>query len=139
VALFRATTVCGLLPSESSPRSERALLSEPPAPLQLSTDAQRPAPETLLPPVSPTPTLSRSCLVPPGTMGSLSANRVLASWLPWISTAKRPHPADFTCFEAFFPLRVRSYSAQVAPNRAAVTLLGFFPSRAFALRASDPG
>jgi hypothetical protein len=57
---------------------------------------------------------------------------------PGSRTVKRTHPASFTCFGALFPLRIRSYSAQVAPNRAADTLLGFSPSRAFALRASDP-
>jgi hypothetical protein len=57
---------------------------------------------------------------------------------PGSRTAKRPRPASFTCFEVLFPLRIRSYSAQVAPNGAADTLLGFRPSRAFALRASNP-
>lgn len=45
-------------------------------------------PELLSPPVSPTPTLARSSLAPPETMGPLSANRVLASRSPWISNSE---------------------------------------------------
>jgi hypothetical protein len=55
----------GSPPSEFSPRRERALLSKPPAPLQLSTNMRESTPRDFHPPVSPTPTPSRSCLVPP--------------------------------------------------------------------------
>jgi len=76
VALFHATTVPGILPSELFPHKDRAPLSRPLAPLQLSTGVLS---STLScarsPPVSPTSTLSRGCLDPPATMDSVSPSR----------------------------------------------------------------
>jgi hypothetical protein len=46
----------------------------------------------LSPPVSPTSTLSRSCLVPPAAMGSLSADARSASRSPWANERKPPVP-----------------------------------------------
>jgi hypothetical protein len=65
VALFHATTVPGILPSELFPHKDRVPLSRSLAPLQLSTGVLKCAVLCLSPLVSPTSTLSRSCLVPP--------------------------------------------------------------------------
>jgi len=48
VALFRATTVPGILPSELFPREDRLPLSRPLAPLQLSTDVLKRADRRLV-------------------------------------------------------------------------------------------
>jgi hypothetical protein len=56
-AFFHAATVPGLPPSELSPREDRAPLSRPLAPLQLSTVLRSASLVTLSPEVSPTPTL----------------------------------------------------------------------------------
>jgi hypothetical protein len=74
-ALFRAAAVPGTSPSECSPRRNRAPLSGPHAPWQLSTDAPNAPRAALSPLVSPTSTLSRSSLVPPAAMSSLSTRR----------------------------------------------------------------
>jgi hypothetical protein len=83
VALFRATTVSGIPPSEFFPHRDRAPLSGPLAPLQLSTGVQLRAGPDRSPIVSPTSTLSRGCLVPRSTMDSLSACRGSLSGRPW--------------------------------------------------------
>jgi hypothetical protein len=59
--------------------------------------------EALSLPVFPTPTPSRSCLVPPRTMGSLSANRVLASRLPWVSNGEAASSRQLHLLRSFLP------------------------------------
>jgi hypothetical protein len=81
--------VPGILPLELSPRRDRALLSKPPCSLAVIHRRSEDLPSRILsPPVSPTPTLRCSSLVPPETMGPLSANRVLASRSPWIPNSE---------------------------------------------------
>jgi len=68
--LFRAATVPGLSPSESSPREDRVPLSGPLASLQLSTVLRNAPPATLSPEVSPTPTLLAQLPGSPTSYGS---------------------------------------------------------------------
>jgi hypothetical protein len=55
------------------------------------------------PPVSPTSTPSRSCLVPRTTMDSLSVSERPPPGRPGLGSAKPLRSASFTYFEAFFP------------------------------------
>jgi hypothetical protein len=113
VALFHATTVPGILPSELSPRRERAPLSRPLLPCSYPPTCGNAPPGTLLPKVSPTPTPSRSRLDPPPTMDSLSTDESLLPGRPGSLTAKPLRSASFTCFEVFFPLQVRSHQTEL--------------------------
>jgi len=96
--------------------------------------------EALLPPVSPTSTLSRSRLVPPSTMSSLFTRR---STLPGHSgspAAKPPRSASFTCFEALLLLRVRSHQPRL-PWLGGRYSPGLLPLQSFLrprLGSSDP-
>jgi hypothetical protein len=125
-------------PSELSPRRERAPLSRPLLPCSHPPTCRDAPPVALSPPVSPTSTPSRGCLVPPTTMGSLSANRN-ASFPFALDHLQRSRlfppasPASKSCSPCE---SVRTGLGCPAP--AAVALLGFRPSRVFALRASDP-
>jgi hypothetical protein len=65
----------------------------------------------------------------------------LESTLPGPPGPKRRNPScsvSFTRFEALILLRVRSRSAEVAPDPAVAPLLGFRPSRVFSAQTSDP-
>jgi hypothetical protein len=95
-------------------------------------------PETLSPPVSPTPTLSRGCLVPPATMSALSTNQsacfLVALGLTQRSRSVPPaSPASKLCSPCE---SVRTGPS--CPEPAVDALLGFCPSRAFSVLASDP-
>jgi hypothetical protein len=137
VALFRATAVSEVLPSESSPRKNRAPLSGPLAPLRLATSFLDDTAQALSPSVSSTPTLSRSGLIPPTTMSSLSAHR---SALPGHSGLKRRNtsapPATPTSKPCSSCESVRTDTSCPAPM--ADPLLSFCLSRAFSLHASGP-
>jgi len=137
VALFRATTVPGILPSELFPHEDRAPLSGPLAPLQLSTDVPGRAERRRSPPVSPTSTLSRGCLDPPTTMDSLSVHRGALPGRPELRPTEPPCSASFTYFEAFFPSRDRT-SSLGSPRSHRPLLSGFCPFEAFSSHASDP-
>jgi hypothetical protein len=99
---------------------------------------QNALPETLLPLVSPTPTLSRSCLDSPAAMDSLSANQnacfPVALGLQQRSRSVPPaSPTSKLCSPCESVRTSPSY-----PELAADTLLGLCPSRAFPSHASDP-
>jgi hypothetical protein len=110
VALFHATTVPGILPSEFSPRRDHVPLSRPLAPLQLSTRVQERTARGLITASFPdahaftqlpgssddygVPFRKQECSLP-GSLGS--------------RTVKPPHSASFTYFEALLPLRIRSH------------------------------
>jgi hypothetical protein len=113
VALFHATAVPGILPSEPFPRKERAPLSRPLLPCSYPLPCGNAPPEILSLKVSPTPTPSRSCLAPPPTMESLSTNKRSLPGLPGSRTMKPLPSASFTCFEVFFPLRIRSHQLEL--------------------------
>jgi hypothetical protein len=118
------------LPSEFSPHEDRDSLSRPLAPLQLSTILQNALPATLLPEVSSTPTLltqlpdSPPCYELPfhESEGPLPS-------CPGSPTEGSSLPAGFTCFEAFFPPRVRSHWPEQARTLVADTLLSLCPSK----------
>jgi hypothetical protein len=92
----------------------------------------------LSPTVSPTPTLSRSCLVPPTTMSALSTNQ--SAYFPvalgLMQRSRSVPPASPTSKLCSPCESVRTGSS--CPKPAAVTLLGLCPSRAFSVLASDP-
>jgi hypothetical protein len=79
------------------------------APLWLSTDVPDAASWTLSPPVSPTPTLSRSCLVPPDDYGLPFHAPKHASRSPWTQATELARSASFTHFEALILLRDRPH------------------------------
>jgi hypothetical protein len=128
----------GSFPSEFSPRSSRAHLSEPLAPLWLSTRMQRRTARRLVTVCFTDPhTLQHGCRTPQTTMGSLSACRGTPPSYPGPWAAESPPTAGFTHFEALFLLRIRSHRHQMSPEPEADTLLGFCPSGAFSSHASD--
>jgi len=131
VALFRATAVPGILPSELFPYKDRAPLSRPLAPLQLSTDVLKRVVPGRSPPVSPTSTLSRSCLDPRTTMDSLSTSRSSLPGHPGLSTAESLRSASFTYFEALFPLQDRSSGSGSPLGRRPLLSWLLFPFEAF--------
>jgi len=110
VALFRATTVPRILPSEISPRFE----SRTPLEAALLPCGYPPACRTVIfralsPPVSTTPALTRRSLLPPSTMSSLfTPPEGHASRSLWARRIKPIRSASFTRFEALILSRVRS-------------------------------
>lgn len=93
----------------------------------------------LSPPVSSTPALLTQ--LPDSPDDYEIPFHALESTLPGPSGHKRRNPscsASFTRFEALILLRVRSRSAEVAPDPAVAPLLGFRPSRVFSAQTSDP-
>jgi hypothetical protein len=133
VALFHATTVPGVLPSELFPHEDRAPLSRPLAPLQLSTGVLS---STLScsrsPLVSPTSALARSCLDSPVTMDFVSPGRGLVSRCPGVhgevGSFRQLH-----LLRSFVPLARPFLQLRVAPRLPVVSLLGFCPFEAFLL------
>jgi hypothetical protein len=126
-ALFRAATVPGILPSESSPRRDRAPLSRPPAPLRLSTSALERHLANLVTvgfidahahaqlPDSPDDyglSFSAPERTPPDRPGSTRRNTLRS--------------ASFTRFKALIPLRVRSRRLEL-PRSDGRSSLGFLP------------
>jgi len=138
VALFRATTIRGIPPSEISPRKSRAPLSGSTLlPRGYPPTCRNVASRSLSPPVSPTSTLSRSCMVPPTTMGSLFT-------LPKERFPVTLGPSDGTAsFRSLHPPRSLNSSRESVhvdpgcPDSTADPLLGSCLSKAFSLHASD--
>jgi hypothetical protein len=130
----------GILPSEVSPRRNRAPL---PGPLLLPCGyppacrtATAPA---LSPSVSSTSALLTQLPISPDDYGL--PFHAPESALPGPPGLERRNPscsASFTRFEALILLRIRSHRTRVAPSEAAVPLLGFSPSRVFSAQTSDP-
>jgi hypothetical protein len=103
-ALFRAATVPGIPPFRGFPSQEIARPSRgSSAPLQSSTSVRGRTTLDRSPPVSPTPTRSRGCLVPPTTMGSLLVRRGAPPGPPGSRAAESVRSASFTRFEASIP------------------------------------
>jgi hypothetical protein len=137
--LFRATTVLGFLPSESSPRRNRAPLSRPlllpcSHPPACWCDALR----ALSSLVSSTPTLTRSCLIPPNDYGSpFGAPEGVLSRSPWVRRT------ELTPFRKLHLLRsLHPPTSPFAPTRVATgwrSILSWVSrlSRAFSFHASD--
>jgi hypothetical protein len=130
----------GILPSEVSPRRNRAPLSGPlllpcghPPACRMATA------RALSPPVSSTPTLLTRLPDSPDDYGF--PFHAPESTLPVSPGLTRRNPscsASFIRFEALILLRIRSRSAEVALDSAVDPLLGFSPSRVFSAQASDP-
>jgi hypothetical protein len=136
VALFHATAVPGTS-LERSPRTNRTPLSGPPAPLQLSTHGQSAPLVALSPPISPTPTLTRSSLVPPAAMSSLFTRRSTLPGRPGPRSTGSPVPQASPTSKPYSSCE--SVHAELScPTSPVVTLLGFFPSGAFSALASNP-
>jgi hypothetical protein len=135
VALFHATTVPGILPSELSPHKDRESLSRSLAPLQLSTGVLGCVVLRLVAPGF-TDVRLRSCLDSPWTMDFLFTNRGPLPGCPGLRSTESPRSASFTYFGAFLPLRVRCSRSWVAPPPLLAALLGFFPFGAFSFHAS---
>jgi hypothetical protein len=130
----------GILPSEVSPRRNRAPL---PGPLCSLAVIHRRAE---WPPPAPYhrrfPRLPRCWAQLPDSPDDYGIPfHALESTLPGPPGPKRRNPScsvSFTRFEALILLRVRSRSAEVAPDPAVAPLLGFRPSRVFSAQTSDP-
>jgi hypothetical protein len=120
------------LPLEGIARPSRGRF----APLWLSTDVPNAASWIVLPPVSPTPTLSRGCLVPQTTMDSLFTHR---SALPGHPESKRQNssvpPASPTSKPSSSSESVRADLS--CPKSTVDPLLTFCPSRAFSFHVSN--
>ena len=114
------------LPSETSPHAERAPLSGLPAPMRSSTRVLRRTTRRLSRPVSPTPTLPCSCLVPPGRYGSPFEVPKHPSRSPWPRVAEPSRSASFTRFGAFLPAQVRSHRPKL-PRTGGRSSLGLSP------------
>jgi hypothetical protein len=103
-ALFQTAPFLGFLPSGSSPHTRSLTpLGAACLPCGYPPACRRARLESLSPTVSPTPTPSRSCLVSPSTMSSLSARR---STLPGCSGSRAvepPRSTSITRFEASIP------------------------------------
>jgi hypothetical protein len=109
-ALFRAATVPGLPPAEPSPREDRAPLSGPLAPPRLSTGVrERTARDLVTSGFPDSRARARSRLVPPLTMGFLSASSRPLPGHPGSRAAEPPDSASFTRLGAFLPSRIRSW------------------------------
>jgi len=125
------------LPSESSPRRNRAPLSGPPAPLPSSTDVPERDSGALTPSVSPTPTLSHAVAWFPRRLRTPFPHvRRRASRSPSTPNDETAPFRQLHRLRSFHPPASPFAPARVAPTPAADTLLGFFPSRAFAPHAS---
>jgi len=133
VALFHATTVPGILPSELFPHKDRAPLSRSLAPLQLSTAVLKCAGLRLSSLVSPTSTLSRSCLDPHNDYGLRFHEPRPVSPPSWALLSGITSFRQLHLLRSFPPL-VRPYpQLRVAPPLPAVSLLVFLPLRSFLL------
>lgn len=88
-------------------------------------------PSALSPAVSPTPTLARSRLVPPRTMGSLfTRSEDRASRSPWAPSVGVVPSHSSVRLEALFPLAVRSHPRESPPVTGRCSP-GFLPSSSF--------
>jgi len=98
------------LPSEFSPHEDRVPLSGPLAPLQLSTVLRKRIARDL---IARGFTDAHAFDVVAWILHELwvpfSRVRRLASRSPWVASGWIAPTASFTCFEAFFPPRVRSH------------------------------
>jgi hypothetical protein len=136
-ALFHAATVPGVLPSESSPRRNRAPLSRPRCSLVVIHPRAGRRPLDLVTAGFPD---SHAFTRSPGSPRRLwtSFSRAEARFPVALGPNDGTHP-----FRQLHPLRSLappaspSASARVAPNQHAAPLLGFCLSRAFSFHASE--
>jgi hypothetical protein len=137
-ALFHAATVPGVLPSESSPRRNRAPLSRPHCSLAvIHQRAETPPPRPCHCQFHRLPTLSRSCLAPRGSYGLPFRTPKRASRLPWVRTTERVSFRQLHPLRSLDPPASPFVSTRVAPSQHAAPLLAFCLSRAFSSHASS--
>jgi len=136
VALFHATTVPGILPSELLPHEDRVPLSRSLAPLQLSTSLQR---CTVLRLVTAGFTDFHAFTQLPGfpsDYGLRFPGPKLSSPSSWAQLGGVTSFRQLHLLRSFPPL-VRPYlQLWVTPPQPAVSLLGFLPCEAFSFHAS---
>jgi len=138
-ALFRAAAEPGILPSESSPRRDRAPLSRPlcsPAVIHRRALACYPRPYCHR--FRQTPTLSRSCLDPPSDYRLPFHEPKSASRSPWATSNGTATSRQLHRLRSFDPPASPFLPKPGCPGLAADPLLGFFPSRAFSNRTLGP-
>jgi hypothetical protein len=139
MALFHATAVRDSsfrdFPSQESRAPPRAAL----LPCGYPPTCRMATARALSPPVSSTPTLLAQ--LPDSPDDYEFPFHAPESTLPSPSGLKHRNPScsvRFTRFEALILLRIRSHSAEVAPDPVADSLLVFGPSRVFSAQTSDP-
>jgi len=138
-ALFRAATVPGISPFRVFPsRRSRAPLEAALLPCRYPPACVSELLASLSPPLSPTPTLSRSCLDPRGSYGLPFHEPKSASRSPWAmsngtATSRRLHR-----LRSFYPSASPFLPRPGCPDLAADPLLGFFPSRVFSNHTLGP-
>jgi hypothetical protein len=92
----------------------------------------------LSPPLSSTPTLSRSCLTPRGGYELPFHEPRPASRLLWAPSSRITPFCQLRLLRSFDPSANPFSASSGCPVLAADALLGFFPSRVFSNRASGP-
>jgi len=136
VALFHATTVPGILPSELFPHKDRVPLSRSLAPLQLSTGLQK---CTVLRLVTAGFTDVHAFTQLPGfpnDYGLRFHEPKLVSPLSWALLGRVTSFRQLHLLRSFPPLVRPCQRPWVAPRKLVVSLLGFFPFEAFSFHAS---
>jgi hypothetical protein len=135
VALFRATTVPGILPSELFPHEDRDPLSRSLAPLQLSTDVLKCAVLRL---VTPGFTNFHAFTRSPGfpdSYGLRFHGPKLVSPSSWALLSGVTSFRLLHLLRSFLPLARPFLQLRVASWLPAVSLLGLFPFEAFSFHA----
>jgi len=130
-ALFRAATVPGILPSESSPRKDRVPLSRPPCfPAVIHRRALACHPRPYYHRFHRLLRLRAVAWIPTAAIGFHSMNRSPLPGCPGPQVTEPPRSDSFTDFEASIPLRVRSYQTGL-PRPGGRSSLGFLPLQSF--------
>jgi hypothetical protein len=138
-AMFRAATVPGILPSELSPRRDRVPLSRPPcSPAVIHQHAIVHRLCALSPPVSSTPTLTRSCLSPRDGYELPFHGPRPASRLLWAPSSRITTFCQLHLLRSFPPPTSPFSTSPGCPVLVADTLLVLFPSRVFSNHTSGP-
>ena len=138
-AVFRAATVPGILPSELSPHRDRVPLSRSLcSPAVIHQHATVHCLSALSPPVSSTPTLSRSCLTPRGGYELPFHGPRPTSRLLWAPSSRITAFCQLHLLRSFDPPVSPFSTSSGCPVLAADTLLVSFPSRVFSNHALGP-
>jgi len=128
VALFRTTTVRGIVPLKLSPHKDRAPLSKSLCSLAvIHQRAKAYCPFALSPLVSPTRTLSRVCLVFPSSYELPLFKPKLASKSSWAPFSGITSFRQLHLFRSFYPLMNPFAISSSCPALMVVALLGSSP------------
>jgi hypothetical protein len=127
-ALFRAATVPGILPSELSPHRDCAPLSRAPgSPAVIHQHAEVHCSFALSPPVSSTPTLSRSCQTPRGGYELPFHEPKFASRLSWAPSSRITPFCQLHLLRSFNPPCESVRNQPELPRSGGRYSLGFTP------------